>query len=106
MDAVIQNIFQLSAAARKVSSFNGPYIGVKYAVKNERHFTPEVFVFSFFPFKRKKGLDIYITYQQLKSNSSIPAWNRGDIQHSSKGMDGMGIIKTYVFVNIFLSQIK
>ncbi len=73
LDAVVNNLFSLSAAARKIKTFQGPFIGVKYAEENKRQFTAK----------------------QLNSAASIPAWSRGDIQHKTSNMDGMGIIKVF-----------
>jgi len=72
LDAVVNNIFSVSAASRKVSSFNGPYIGVKYNDKNVRNFSQEVL---------------------NKSKSSVPLWNQGDKQHTTSGLDSYGIVK-------------
>jgi len=70
--AVVDNIFALSAASRKISSFSGPYIGVKYAEKNERNFSEEVLA---------------------KSKSSVPMWHQGDKEHKTDGIDAYGIVK-------------
>jgi hypothetical protein len=72
-NAVVDNIFALSAVARDVKSFNGPYIGVAYHKENKREFSQEVL---------------------NKSKSAVPMWNKGDKEHKTKGMDGYGIIKT------------
>jgi len=72
LDAVVNNIFALSAASRNIDSFGGPYIGVSYAQKNQRNFTQE---------------------QLNKSKSAVPIWNQGDKEHKAKNMDSYGIIK-------------
>jgi hypothetical protein len=70
--AVVDNIFALSAASRNISSFKGPYIGVKYAEKNERNFSDEVLA---------------------KSKSAVPMWNQGDKEHKTENIDAYGIVK-------------
>jgi len=70
--AVLDNIFSLSAASRNVSSFKGPYIGVKYADKNERNFSEEVLA---------------------KSKTAVPLWSQGDKEHKTENIDAYGIVK-------------
>jgi hypothetical protein len=72
LDAVVNNIFALSAASRNIDSFEGPYIGVTYAQKNQRNFTQE---------------------QLNKTKSAVPIWNKGDVEQKQKNMDSYGIIK-------------
>jgi len=38
LDAVVNNIYALSAASRNINTFNGPYIGVSYAQKKSTQF--------------------------------------------------------------------
>jgi hypothetical protein len=72
LDQVVNNLFSVSAKSRDVSSFNGPYIGKKYAQKNKRQFTQEVL---------------------NKSKSAVPIWNQGDKNMKKDEIDGYGIIK-------------
>jgi len=41
MNVVIDNIHALGGLSRKVTSFHGPYLGVKFAEENKRNFTDE-----------------------------------------------------------------
>jgi len=72
LDAVVANIYALSAAARNEPAFKGPYIGVKYADKNVRNFSQEVL---------------------NKSKSAVPLWNQGDKEMKQENIDAYGIIK-------------
>jgi len=70
--AVIDNIYALSGASRNVASFKGPYIGVKYADKNERNFSEEVLA---------------------KGKNAVPLWSQGDKENKTENIDAYGIIK-------------
>ncbi|ETO30131.1 outer dynein arm light chain 8 [Reticulomyxa filosa] len=72
---VIDNIFALSAASRNIPSFKGPYIGVKFADKNERNFSKEVLA---------------------KSKSAVPLLSKGDKEQKTENFDSYGIIKGLV----------
>ena len=72
LNDVVINLYAVSAISRK-HDFGGPFIGLKYASKNKRHFTAEVLA---------------------KSKSSVPSWNKGSLKNENKNMDGYGIVKT------------
>merc|ERR1712154_709683 len=72
LNDVVLNLYAVSAISRK-HNFGGPFIGKKYADKNERNFSAEVLA---------------------KSKSSVPNWNKGGIAQKTNNMDGYGIVKT------------
>merc|ERR1712048_160098 len=72
LNDVVLNLYAVSAISRK-HGFAGPFIGKKYAEKNQRNFSAEVLA---------------------KSKSSVPGWNKGGIAQKQSNMDGYGIVKT------------
>merc|ERR1719461_745169 len=72
LNDVVLNLYAVSAISRK-HGFAGPFIGKKYAEKNQRNFSAEVLA---------------------KSKSSVPGWNKGGIAQKQTNMDGYGIVKT------------